>query len=492
MLISKSKYINYKQCPKKLWLSIYRPDLADEMDQTVFINGNKVGTLAQGLFPGGVLIEYNSSDRKNIQNMVNRTKQLLDSDTNIIYEAAFLKDDYLVISDILVKTEDGIDIYEVKSSTGLKDIYIHDAAFQYWVITSAGYKVNNIYVTYINNEYFREGELDLEQLFISSNVTKLLLKENKLIPIEIHRIKYILEHDSAPVIDIGLHCNDPYTCQFKNHCYKHIPEYSVFDIKNMIARRKFDLYYQNIISFIDVRNNHIDIPEKQQLQVDTQVDDLVIIDKKAIKNFLSNLYYPLHFLDFETFSSPIPLFDKSRPYQQIPSQYSLHFINEENGELFHKEFLAKEGKDPRYTLAKRLIEDIPQNACVLAFNMSFEKRVIRELANLFDDLSKELMIIHDNIQDLMIPFRNKDYYIKEMKGSYSIKYILPALFPNNEELSYDNLNGISDGQAAANAYLSLTDLDIDERQKTREELLEYCKLDTLAMVKIWGKLFKSR
>jgi hypothetical protein len=185
---------------------------------------------------------------------------------------------------------------------------------------------------------------------------------------------------------------------------------------------------------------------------------------------------------------PVPLYDGTRPYQQIPSQYSLHYIDALGGKLEHREFLAQEGMDPRPSLVKSLVENIPTYACVLAYNMAFEKGIIRNLSESFPEKHEELMSIHDNIMDLMEPFKAKYYYIKEMQGSYSIKYVLPALFPYDEELSYQNLDLIHDGNEAMNAYAALTELPEDERLKVRQSLLDYCRLDTLAMVKIWERL----
>jgi hypothetical protein len=173
---------------------------------------------------------------------------------------------------------------------------------------------------------------------------------------------------------------------------------------------------------------------------------------------------------------------------QIPFQYSLHYIEREGGELCHKEFLAQHGKDPRRELAERLCRDIPRDVCVTAYNMSFEKTRIWELSELFPDLASHLMNIHDNIYDLMIPFSKKYYYIKEMMGSYSIKYVLPALYPDDPSLDYSNLNDVHNGAEASETYASLGKLSDDEREKIRKSLLEYCKLDTYAMVKIWQKL----
>lgn len=212
------------------------------------------------------------------------------------------------------------------------------------------------------------------------------------------------------------------------------------------------------------------------------------IDKKYIKEFLSNLYYPLYFLDFETYQQPIPLYDGIRPYMQIPFQYSLHYIEQENGELLHKEFLAEADVDPRRKLAEQLIKDIPMNVCTLAYNMSFEKTVIKNLAELYEDLREHLMNIHDNIQDLMLPFINRKYYKKEMRGSYSIKYVLPALFPNDPSLNYHELDMVHNGSEAMNAYANLGKLPKEEQEISRNNLLKYCELDTYAMVKIWGHL----
>ena len=173
---------------------------------------------------------------------------------------------------------------------------------------------------------------------------------------------------------------------------------------------------------------------------------------------------------------------------QIPFQYSLHYIEKEDGELLHKEFLAEPNIDPRRSLAERLVEDIPKDTCVLAYNMMFEKMVIKNLASLYPDLSFHLMNIYYNMQDLMVVFQKRDYYTKEMYGSYSIKYVLPALFPNDPELDYHNLDLIHNGGEASNSYAILGELSLEEQIKVKESLLKYCKLDTYAMVKIWQKL----
>ena len=159
-------------------------------------------------------------------------------------------------------------------------------------------------------------------------------------------------------------------------------------------------------------------------------------------------------------------------------------------ELKHKEFLAEAGIDPRRSLAEALVRDIPKDVCTLAYNMSFEKTVIKSLAKNYPDLREHLLNIHDHIKDLMIPFYNRNYYTRSMQGSYSIKYVLPALFPNDPSLNYHNLEEIHNGGEAMNAYATMGDLTKEEQESLRKNLLKYCGLDTYAMVKIYEKLLE--
>ena len=494
--ISKSRYVNYRQCPKKLWLDVYHPERADEMDQTVFENGTGVGELAQDLFPGGTLVTFDTENPENIENMVRQTQELMQAGTDVIYEAAFSRSGLLAICDILVKVKGALgnqyDIYEVKSSTELKDVYIEDVAFQQYVLSLCGIDVRDTYVIYINSQYERQGDLDISSLFTIAPVTAPAAALQAEVEQSLPGVFALLESEEEYQCDIGQHCTDPYLCQFKTYCWRHIPEISVFNISRLATKKKFEHYYNGVVTFEDAVKNNVSLNASQKLQIEAELHGIETVRVPEINRFLSSLHYPLYFLDFETFMLPVPPFDATRPYQQIPSQYSLHYISCENGPLCHKEFLAEEGRDPRPDLAKRLLEDIPSDACILAYNMSFEKGIIRDLAALFPLLCERLMNIHDHIVDLMEPFKNKAYYTKEMRGRYSIKAVLPALFPDDPSLSYENLGLIHDGSEAMNAYAGLPDLPEEQRLLVRQSLLAYCKLDTLAMVKIWEKLQSFR
>ncbi|MBR1434526.1 MAG: DUF2779 domain-containing protein, partial [Bacteroidales bacterium] len=292
---------------------------------------------------------------------------------------------------------------------------------------------------------------------------------------------------SEPVVPISVNCNNPYGCAFWQYCTKGIPTPSVFDLYRLNMGKKISLYQSGKVTFEDV--DAMPLSRIQRMQVDCYLKDTSSIDKAGIRQFLSTLSYPLYFLDFETIQPPVPLYDGTRPYQQITTQYSLHYQNAEGGELFHKEFLAPTHGDPMRPLAERLCEDIPDNVCVLAYNKQFECGRIKELADMFPDLSAHLLAIRDNIKDLLVPFSSGFYYVKEMGGSFSIKSVLPALFPNDPELDYHALDELcQNGGDAMNLFPSLASMSADEERKARQALLDYCRLDTLAMVKVLQKL----
>lgn len=227
-------------------------------------------------------------------------------------------------------------------------------------------------------------------------------------------------------------------------------------------------------------------------QVDFALHDCPpCIQKAPLREFMEQLSFPLYFLDFESIQPAIPLYDDSRPYQQIPFQYSLHYLEAADRDLQHREFLAYPGSDPRRALAEQLCKDIPENVCVTAYNMSFEKGRIKELAALYPDLHDHLMNIHDHIVDLMKPFQSRWYYTKEMRGSYSIKYVLPALYPDEPTLDYHNLEGVHNGTEAMDTFTAMASMTPDELETARTQLLKYCGLDTFAMVKVWEKLAEA-
>lgn len=472
------------QCKKMLWLDTFKKEEKEEDSSTsVLENGTEVGILAKDFFSHRVDILFH----ENLKQMILDTNEALKIDSIVITEASFLYDGNFCSVDILVKEKDEYEIIEVKSSTEVHDIYKEDVAFQYYILQRLGFKLKKASIMYLNANYVRQGDLDLNKLFLFQDVTSFCEEHLSFVEENIQQIKEYMINTATPLEDIGVHCYKPYDCPFFSYCTRHLPEKNIFLIRSMQRKKKMELYHQGVFDYKNLLEENINPKYKQQIEFELY-DLEPYKNVKKIKEFLDTLYYPLYFLDFETYQESVPSYDGMSPYMQVPFQYSLHYLENKNSILQHKEFLSDALIDPRRILALSLVRDIPKNACILAYNMSFEKMVIRSLAREYDDLKVDLMHLHDHIRDLMVPFVNRDYYQKEMLGSYSIKYVLPALFPDDESLNYHNLEMIHNGSEASRAYLMLSHLDEEKQKEVRENLLKYCGLDTLAMVKIYEKL----
>lgn len=487
LYLSKSKYCSAVQCPKMLWMKQNKPEEFDKsvMNQVVLDNGSEVGDSAMGLFGEYVEVPFDSDLGK----MIKKTEELLEAGTSIICEASFAYEGLFCSVDILKNLGGNkFELYEVKSSNHIDDIYYHDVAFQYYVLTKLGYEVTKACLVHLNNKYVRHGELDIQELFKINDITDDARSRYSEVDSNLKYFANYLESADEPELPLGEYCFSPYNCGFFKHCSKDLPTPNVFDVAGMQRKKKYQLYNEGCVSFEDLlRNNTINGNHKLQMRY--EVSDLPpLVNKERIAEFMKQLYYPIYFLDFESFQPPIPLYENSKPYEQIVFQYSLHYIEHDGGELHHKEFLAEPGEDPRRKLAEQMCVDIPKNVCVTAYNMTFEKGRIKELAQLYPDLSEHLMNIHDHIVDLIVPFRRKDYYCKAMQGSCSIKFVLPALFPDDTSLDYHNLEGIHKGDEASAAFSAMQNMAPEELQRCRNNLLKYCGLDTYAMVKIWEKL----
>ena len=483
MNLSKSKYTKSVQCNKILWLDKYKSEEATHIDnESVFDNGIKVGNLAKNLFGEYKDVEYNDDLNK----MIEQTNEYLKIDKCNICEASFNYNNNFCSVDILKKDNNNYEIYEVKSSTEVSSIYLDDISYQYYVLTSLGLNVTKSCIVHINNKYVRHGELELDKLFNIVDVSDIVISKQEEVKEKINEINKYMERKDEENKDIDLYCFTPYECPYFKYCSSFLVDKSVFDIRMMSLKKKFEYYKKGIYKYEDLINEKLNDKYLEQIDFDLNNREEKI-EKEKIKEFMDTLSYPLYFLDFETYQEVIPSYDNISPYEQIPFQYSLHYLEDENGELKHTEFLAEPNIDPRREIALRLVNDIPSNVCVLAYNMSFEKRVIKKLAYLFPDLSDHLMSIYNNMKDLMIPFKERSYYKKEMEGSYSIKYVLPALYPDDKELDYHNLDMIHNGSEASHTYSTLGDYSKKEQEEIRKNMLKYCELDTYAMVKIYQR-----
>ncbi len=523
--LSKSRYTAYCQCPKLLWLKVNKPDEATENAavEARFEQGNNVGDLAMGLFGDFKEAHAEKSDgRLDLAAMASQTRQWLEEGVENICEASFTyernrvlenlfsdsdrplvtawKESHYCAVDILRKNGDGWDIYEVKSSSFPEcdgeetrlEKYAPDIAYQKWVLTQCGVKVINTYLVCLNSDYVRQGELDLQKLFVIIDMKALVEKEYSKVHTQVSRASSLLNSDTEPSAELSENCMKPYACAFWDYCKQlhNVPQDkpTVFDLYRMNFKKKLEHYEAGNQTFEELRNEKL--TDKQQMQVECTLNHTEHIDREGIRDFLSQLSYPLYFLDFETLQQAVPQYDGQRPYQQITFQYSLHIKESADAPYQHKEFLApSDGTDPRRALAEQLCRDIPMDVCTLAYNKGFECGRIKELATLYPDLAAHLLNIRDHIQDLLVPFQNGCYYVPAMGGSFSIKSVLPALFPDEPSLNYHNLDErCQNGGDAMSIFPRIKDMPPAEAAASCEALLRYCELDTWAMVKVWEKL----
>ena len=384
--------------------------------------------------------------------------------------------------DILTKGKNGWEFYEVKSTTTVKNVYVDDVAIQYYVLKGSGLDISSSFLVHINNQYVRQGPLEIEKLFSIVDLTEAAIDAQKDVVDELKTMREALDGDE-PKIEIGVQCNKPHECDFKAHCWPDeiLNGYTVFNINNLGHSERFELYNSGIIEIKDVPAE-FPLKDHQRLQVEAELSGKEIANLEQINNFLNNLYYPLYFLDFETLTQTVPEWDGITPYKEMPFQYSIHFIEKEGERPLHREFLAEENSDPRKNLINRLIEDIPKGACILTWT-DYEARQIRNLAQQFPDCSSHLLNFDKNIIDLSIPFKEKYFYKKEMKGSYSIKKVLPALLGHSPYSEMD----INEGLGASNSFkklMSKKDLTPHDREKIKKDLKIYCEQDTQGMIDV--------
>jgi hypothetical protein len=470
------------QCAKRLYLHKYNPELKDARDikqQAVFDRGTNIGLLAQQRFAGGV--DAAPPDAYSYDLAVAKTKAFIDQGATIIYEASFMYEGVLCAVDILEKKDNTWHAYEVKSTTKVKTQHITDAALQYWVLTQCGLPLEDISIVTLNNQYVRMGAIDVMQLFMLHSVLPEVLEEQPFIQEKVTELKSMLARQQEPVVDIGPQCNSPYPCDFITHCFSHMPV--VNSVLELPGRTAWKLYNSGI-KHLDEIPDTFELTDKVAHQLNHYRSGEVHINREAIKEFLAPLTYPLYFFDFETIMPGVPEFDNSKPYQQIPFQYSLHVLRAPDTERIHYAYLGDGINDPRKDLITSMLQHLGTVGSIICYNMSFEKGRIKELIHIFPDYENELLAINARVVDLMIPFAKRWYYHPLFLGRYSIKTVLPVLVP---DLRYDELI-IQEGGTASLVYAQLKLQDEFTAATQREQLLAYCELDTLGMVRIMQHL----
>ncbi len=478
--ISKSQYVKGLQCPKALWLYRHRKALAPEIDaqtQARFDTGNEIGTLAMRYFDGGVEVTNAYWD---VKGAIEATQQFIKGDHNIIFEATAMHpiDGGYSRIDMLKRVlgSDEWDLIEVKSSTSVKDYHLDDMAFQYHVFYGAGYKIRKCLMMVIDNSYVRDGVIDPKALFRLEDISGEVFARQGEVESVAGQLGYVLERKKEPDISIGARCFAPFECDYRDNCWKHVPDYSVY---NVFQKAKAEEIAHQHGADLKKLPDNIRPGGVKGLDVESYLSGETIVDRGNIKSFLSQLQYPLYFLDYETINPAIPPFDGTRPYQQIPFQFSVHIQESPDADLIHHEYLHKEPTDPRRALAERLIELCGSDGHIIVYNQSFEIARNNDLARDFPEHASAMNAINARIIDLLLPFKSRWLYHPDQKSSASIKAVLPAF----TDLSYDDLE-ISHGGDAMLQYAAFVNGTFSEVELPAlwDNLTEYCKQDTYAMM----------
>lgn len=473
--LSKSRILAGIQCPKQLYLKTYHPELAEESAslQSIFTAGNQVGELARQFYPHGHLIGHDHD----LEGALRETADALASPGNgVFFEATVEHDGVLVRTDVLEKRPDGVRVVEVKSASRIKDHHVYDCAIQSWVLRQAGYRLACIELAYVDSSFVYSGGNDYQGLLRHVDMTGEVRPLQEQVERWVNEFTRILA-GPPPQIRVGRHCKKPHECTFLSYCSHTQPPYPVTALPNggdvideLLAEGIEDIFA---------------IPEGRLTdELQQRVRRLTLAQRAELNGRageqLRQLTYPRYYLDFETVAPAIPIWPGTRPYQCLPFQWSCH-IESEGGELTHARFLDTTGHAPMRPLAEKLLLTLADSGPIFTYT-NFERSVIENLADMFADLASDLRALVVRLVDLHKLTRD-NYYHPEMLGSWSLKAVLPTVAP---DLRYDALDELQEGAAAGKAYLDVIDPATDAARRGRlvDALLDYCELDTYALVRL--------
>lgn len=484
--LSKTDFLVGNQCSKALWLDKNREDLKElyiKNSSNIEV-GYKINELSKKYFDNYKCAQANLNCT-DVKQIVLNTKNFIDKNFQVIFEAAAINDDLSNARIDILKKDDNNNwsLIEVKSSTKLDIKYLIDIAYQYYIFLEAGYQISSCYLMLVNNKYQFDGNLDLKKFFKFEDVTSEVIKLSKKIKTQKENLKNIINSPVEPEIKIGSHCFKPSSCNYKEFCWKNVPDYSIFDV---VHRKTTADKIANEIDSYSIEDIDLSKYESglKSFEINNYLSKKNFIDKEKLNNFLNKLSYPLFFLDYESVQFAVPIFKNTKPYQQIPFQFSLHVQLKHGQELQHFEFLHTERSDPRKFFIENLLKNCGDKGSIIVYNESFEKSVNNELANDFPEYFDKLKAINNRIIDLIVPFKNKYIYSYKQQGSNSIKKVLPAY----TDLNYNSLE-IKRGDEAMKVYYDFMKNQIELDDIKIKNLLDYCKMDSYAMYLLLSKLY---
>ena len=470
-MLTKADYLHYRQCPLNFWLTKFRRDRGTPPDpaaQRRMRMGQQVDQAAREQYPQGKLIPWRPDPRE----MVPLTAQAIAAAAPVLFQATFLAGDLLVKADIVQRNGDSWHLIEVKSSTSVKEEHLADAAFQYYVLRQAGLNVTRASVMHINNGCRYP---DLSDLFTLEDVTADVIDCRSIIEEDVAEMRHLAALVDEPSIQIGRRCKE---CAYRGHCWQEIDGLTIYHIPRLNAAKEEQLEAAGAL-YLDEVPRDFPLTKTQRAFVNFHARQEINIDSGAIRQAMAALQFPLYFFDFETIDHAVPVYDGCTPYQQVPFQYSCHILYED-GTLMHREYLHTRSDDPRPTLLEALLKDLQGTGQIIAYHVPFERGVLNKLAAAYPAAAPQLEAIVDRLWD-QLPIFRKHYRHYAFGPSNSLKNVLPVVVPS---LSYAALAVQNGSQAQVIWEEMIATTGGAEKEQLTVDLLEYCGLDTLAMVEI--------
>lgn len=484
--LTKTKINSGLRCLKKLWFDSH--EAAEQNDEYLIRAGNRFGERIKKIYGEGLDL----SEIKDISLAVQKTKEAIDSkDVDTIYEAAFIYEETLVRTDVLIRKKNGWELLEAKSSGKKKEEHIPDIAIQSFVVRKSGVQLSNVKLILINPEFIYTGKEDYKNLINDKeDITEEVIQEEKNIINHINELKIITDLSTpSPTVPMGKQCNKPHGCEYKSRCESLLPKsanapYTIIPYQSKKLKEYCEK--ENIIDLIKVPDELLDAERKGYANKFQKIIKYAHKNNKAWVNpdLKQNLEFdwPVYFLDFETVQQNIPLIIGTKPFEALPFQWSLHKWESQEKSILSIEgdsFLDFSSQDIERKLIESLLKVVGTKGNIFAHNMIYEKKILEHLMNkeCHKDLKNEIANIIERLEDTL-KLTRENFYDPRMNGSWSLKDIVNAV---PDSIGYNELGAINDGNEAQLAWFVCTEKDTSKEEIERQSALlkEYCSKDTL-------------
>jgi len=484
-ILTKTLILSGIQCEKKLWLDLNQEK--QRKDKAIFRAGNRFGNVVRNYYGKGLDL----SDEKDHKIALTKTNEAINSkNVSVIYEGAFLYEETYIRADVLIKEGDHWTLLEAKSATKVKDINFFDVAIQTYIIKKSGLNLKFSKLIIINNEFVYKGNQDYKNLIEEKDLTNDVLVKEKEINSLINKFKPIKDKN-CPNIEVGNQCKNPYPCEYLEKCSS--PEKNINEVSYKILP-----YYGKALDEYCIENNIsklVDVPEDQlQSSRKDYANNYHYIIQQAhksnkawinqdIRNHFKDWVWPFYFMDFETVQQTVPVIQNTKPFEQLPFQWSVHKWDKPENDIEEFSFLEFENQSMELNFLDKLVKTLGNKGTIFVHNHPFEKSVLNKLKEKpnLNHFANDIENIIDRIVDTLALTRH-NFYSPEMFGKYSLKKIVKGI-PTNITYESDDEQSVSDGGDAQLAWFICTDpiSKKEDKDKMKQELIKYCAKDTRAM-----------